>query len=188
MKSAVTMRPWRKCAERVLLKTRVFSVLERSMKSADGSKQGEFYALACPDWALCVPVTCDGRFILVRQYRYGTETFGWEFPGGVLHAGEDPLTGAARELEEETGYRAARYAVLGASRPNPAIQTNTCHFVVALDVTASGTESWDEHEELEMQLFSGEEVGAMVATGAIHHALCLNAILHYERFIGGRLG
>lgn len=188
MKPSVGMQPWRKCAERSILDTRIFRVLQRAMQSGDGSKEGEFYALNCPDWALCVPVTDDGRLLLVRQFRYGIESFGWEVPGGVLHVGEDPVAGAARELEEETGYQAVDYALLGASRPNPAIQTNTCHFVLAKGVTPSGQPNWDEHEELEARLFSGPEVSNMIAAGAIHHALCLNAIFLYERLIGRQVG
>lgn len=181
------MDPWRKISEKSILETRIFRVLQRTMQSADGSREGEFYALDCPDWALCVPVAEDGRLLLVRQFRHGAEAYGWEVPGGILDSGEDPLNGAARELEEETGYRAADYCMLGASRPNPAIQTNTCHFILARNVTQTGRTSWDEHEDLEARFFTGPEVSCLISEGAIHHALCLNAILLYERFIGQQL-
>ncbi len=153
------------------------------MQRAD--KSGDFYVLDCPDWVLCVPVTRDGRILLVRQFRYGTEDFGWEVPGGVLDQGEDPVAGAERELEEETGYRAARCTLIGSSHPNPAIQKNRCHFFLAHDVELSGQQNWDEHEQLEIGIFDRNAVDEMIGNGAIHHALCLNALLYYGRVADG---
>lgn len=152
------------------------------MQRAD--KVGDFYILDCPDWVLCVPVTCDGRLLLVRQFRYGTGKFGWEVPGGLLDPGEDPVAGAVRELEEETGYRAADCVLLGTSHPNPAIQSNRCHFVLARGVLSSGQQNWDDHEEFEIGTFDRDSVERMIDSGEIHHALCLNALFFYDRLKG----
>src|SRR5215831_11652996 len=48
----------------------------------------------------------DPWIVIERQYRHAALQFLWELPAGKLDAGEDPLQGAQRELEEETGYRA----------------------------------------------------------------------------------
>ena len=47
-----------------------------------------------------------------RQYRHAANQYLWELPAGKLEPGEDPLTGAQRELEEETGYRAKKWKPL----------------------------------------------------------------------------
>lgn len=57
-----------------------------------------------PDVAVCLPVTDDGRFVLVEEYRHGPRRRLFELPAGMVDAGEDGRVAAARETLEETGY------------------------------------------------------------------------------------
>ena len=50
-----------------------------------------------------VPMTADGRLLLVRQYRHAAGRFLWELPAGSLESGEDPEAAATRECQEELG-------------------------------------------------------------------------------------
>ena len=59
-----------------------------------------------PRAVMIVPVTNEGEYVLVRQYRAPVDDFLLEFPAGVLEAHEDPAECAMRELKEETGYTA----------------------------------------------------------------------------------
>lgn len=63
-----------------------------------------------PGAAMVVPLLDDGRVLVERQYRHPTRTIFTEFPAGKIDPGEDPLVTAARELLEETGYRAKEIA------------------------------------------------------------------------------
>ena len=54
----------------------------------------------------------DPWIVMERQYRHAASRFLWEVPAGKLEPGEDPLAGAKRELEEETGYRAKKWTEL----------------------------------------------------------------------------
>jgi ADP-ribose pyrophosphatase len=56
---------------------------------------------------MIVPVTADGRLVLVRQYRHNLKAHVIEFPAGTISEGEEPEAAALRELEEETGYAPA---------------------------------------------------------------------------------
>ena len=86
-----------------------------------------------PDWVNTVPVTTQGKVLLVRQFRIGIESTTLETPGGVVDAGEKDMTMAAvRELEEETGHTSRNILPLASLNPNPAIMTNTVHFFLAL--------------------------------------------------------
>ncbi|PSB55605.1 NUDIX hydrolase [Chamaesiphon polymorphus] len=74
---------------------------------------GEWECIHHPGGALAVPITNDGKLVLVKQYRFPTQGRILEFPAGTLEVGEDAATTIAREIEEETGYRAGKWQNLG---------------------------------------------------------------------------
>ena len=51
---------------------KVFQVLRQRCKHPHDSREGDFFVIRCSDWVLALPVTRDGRLVLVRQYRFGT--------------------------------------------------------------------------------------------------------------------
>ena len=74
---------------------------------------GEWECVHHPGGAMAVPITNDGKLVLVKQYRFATQGRTLEFPAGTLEVGEDPATTIAREIEEETGYHARKWQNLG---------------------------------------------------------------------------
>src|ERR1700676_3526002 len=66
-----------------------------------------------------LPVLPDGRVVLIRQYRHAARTFLWELVAGRIDEGESPRKAAARELIEETGYRARRFRIFLDFFPSP---------------------------------------------------------------------
>ncbi len=171
---------WEPVSERTLAKCRVFDLVERRFRHPKRGAEGDFYVLETNDWVMVLPVTERGEVVMVRQFRFGVQSFSWELPGGIMDAGEeDPVWTGVRELAEETGYEASRTRILGSSAANPAILNNRCHFVLAEGVTPTARRSWDEHEEIEVKLFPLAEVYAMAHRGEIIHSLALNALLLY---------
>ena len=113
---------------------RVFSV-ERSVAASpvDGSRT-RFIEFSRVDWAQIVPITPDGKVVLVRQYRHGAQRVTLEIPGGLVDPGEDPATAALRECLEETGYRARAAVSLGVVNPNPGAVREPAARVLRRDV------------------------------------------------------
>ena len=64
-----------------------------------------------PGSVVVLPVLSDGRILLIQQYRHATRQYLWELVAGRIDAGETPQAAAARELIEETGYRAKRFTI-----------------------------------------------------------------------------
>lgn len=122
-------------------------------------------------WANVVALTKDRQVVLVRQYRHGICDVLWEFPGGVVEDGEEPVEGAKRELLEETGYVASELIQVGKLYPNPALQTNTLYCFLALDVEKVSEQSLDAGEDIEVQLLPLAELVGMARQGQFPHAL-----------------
>ena len=128
------------------------------------------------DWVLALPITEDGRLVMVRQYRFGTRDLSTEAPGGIIERGEDPLLAAVRETEEETGFAGGRARLLGTCAPNPAIQANRCHFVLLEGVRPTGRRAPDEHEEIQVLALSPKAALAQAVANPAQHSLALLAL------------
>ena len=133
--------------------------------------------IRCPDWVLALPVTKDGDLVMVRQWRFGAQALSSEVPGGVMDAGESPAETAVRETREETGYAHGTVTELGSVAPNPAIQSNRCHFVLLEGVSNGSPRSLDEHEEIEVEVVRPSEALRRVRSGETTHALAELALL-----------
>ena len=129
------------------------------------------------DWANVVPLTDDGRIVLVRQHRFGIDGPSLEIPGGLVDPGESPLEAARRELREEAGYEAGALTPLGALYPNPALQPTRLHMFVARGCTpAAHGPALEELEDCAVVLVEVAELPRLIAAGEIHHALVVTAL------------
>jgi 8-oxo-dGTP pyrophosphatase MutT (NUDIX family) len=135
----------------------------------------DFVVLEFADWVNIIPITDDGQVVLIRQYRHGISANTWEVPGGVVDRGEEPLAAAARELREETGYAAGKIKLLGRVSPNPAIQGNWSYSYLAEGCRLVGPANLDPFENIEVKLFSLDDIPALIKREEICHSLVINA-------------
>jgi 8-oxo-dGTP pyrophosphatase MutT (NUDIX family) len=171
---------WELRGERVVTATRVLDVLERRYHHPRRDLDREFVVLRAPDWVNVLALTADGRLVLVRQFRFGVDDFSLEIPGGVIEAGEDPVTAGVRELREETGYAGERARLIGSVQPNPAIQDNRCHFVLVEDARLVDPVEWDDDEEIAVSTAAVGDALAWARAGRISHGLVVAALFHLE--------
>lgn len=136
-------------------------------------------------WANVVALTRNHEVVLVRQYRHGVCEVLSEFPGGVIEDGEDPVNGAKRELLEETGYQALNLIPIGKLYPNPALQINTLHCFLALEVEKVSGQHLDAGEDIDVQLVPLDELIEMAKRGDFPHALqvavLFQALMYMDR-------
>lgn len=154
----------------------VFDVHKEHFCHPNDGREGDFYVAHAPDWVTVIPVTQDGKIILVNQFRFGIRELSWEFPGGVVDKGEDFLSAAVREVAEETGYTGNTPIVLGSAASNPAIFNNRCHFVLIENCVKTADTDFDANEEIEMKLATPAEVCDLACSGEMKHALMLTAL------------
>lgn len=162
-----------------LLSTPVFDVYEQEETSATGLK-GNYIAVDAPDWVMTIPVYED-KFVLVRQWRHAAEKLSVEFPGGIADKNEDPAEAAARELLEETGFRAKKITRLGVVSPNPALFSNRFHIYLAEELVPTGETALDDDEFLSCELRPIDEVIASFGEDMYSHALMGTALALYLR-------
>ncbi len=102
-----------------------------------------------PGAAAVVPIKDDGTVVLIRQFRHAAGGFIYEIPAGKLSPGEDPLHCAARELEEEVGYRAASFELLSSIFTAPGFADEVIHVYKATGLI-KGRQQLDHDEVLEI--------------------------------------
>lgn len=122
-----------------------------------------------PGAAAVVPLKDDGTVILIRQFRHAAGGFIYEIPAGKLHPGEDPTVCAARELEEEIGYRAGRLDLLSSIYTAPGFTDEVIHIYQATELTV-GRQHLDRDEVLEVIEMPLSEAIKKIETGAIRDA------------------
>ncbi|MBI2370351.1 MAG: NUDIX hydrolase [Deltaproteobacteria bacterium] len=119
--------------------------------------------------AAVLPMLDHDRVLLIRQYRHAVGGFIWEVPAGRLDQGEDPAACAARELEEEVGYRAGRLEKLGEILTTPGFCDERIHLFLATDLKPVPTNR--EHDEvMEVEALRLSDALGMVRSGAIADA------------------
>ncbi len=155
---------------------RVFRVYKEHCNHPLDKRAGDFFVLRGPDWVLALPITEDGRIVMVRQYRFGTRELSTEPPGGMVEPGEDPVLAAVRETAEETGFDGGRARLLATCAPNPAIQSNRCHFVLLEGVRPTANRAPDEHEELQVLCLNPQAALAAAIADPAQHSLALLAL------------
>jgi ADP-ribose pyrophosphatase len=125
-----------------------------------------------PGGVVIIPVTNDGKLVLVEQYRYAVGQLLLEFPAGRLNPGEDPLEAALRELIEETGFRAGNIKLLTHIFTAPGFCNEKLYIYLATNLTA-GEQAPDEDEFVKPILLSKEELAAKIKNGEVNDAKTL---------------
>jgi ADP-ribose pyrophosphatase len=134
-----------------------------------------------PGAVLIVPVLADSRLVMILNRRVAVDETLWEFPAGKLERGESPAVAAARELEEETGYRAGRITPLAEFYTSPGFTDELMHTFVAEQLAGQGKQRLEEGEDIEARVITREEALAMAGDGRLRDGKSIAALLLWDR-------
>jgi len=164
---------------KTLFEGKVFNLKVDEIEYDSGNK-GIREVIVHPGGAVVIPVTNEGKLVMVTQIRYPFQTTLLEFPAGKLDINEDPLDCAVRELEEETGYKAAKVNKLGKIYTAPGYCTETLHIYVAQELKKGDHKR--EEGELGMEVFelSLEEIETKINNGEIADAKSICGIFYLK--------
>jgi ADP-ribose pyrophosphatase len=162
-----------------LLVAKRFRVVRHTTIGRDG-KPHIRESVQHPGAVAILPLLAGDRVCLIRNERIAVGRTLIEVPAGTLEPNEDPAANAARELIEETGYRAGTIRKLCEFMMSPGILNERTHLYLATDLTPGPTarEAGEEIENLEV---TWDEALAMVDSGAIEDAKTIVALLYYDR-------
>ena len=129
-----------------------------------------------------VPLLDHETILLIRQYRPAVNEHLLEIPAGTIEKGEDPDSTAARELEEEIGYKAAFLQLLFSQYLAPGYSSEVLHAYLGKDLTLSVTE-FDADEDIELVPVKIQDIEPMILDGRIKDSKSIAALLVALRLI-----
>lgn len=167
------LAPWKRLSQNVLNRNGFWTYCRDEYELPSG-RRGEYFYVHTNGASLIVPVTNDGRILLVRQYRYLCSRESIEFPCGGVKDGSTHNETAWHELREETGYTSDKVFLAGAFNPYNGITDEICNVYIARDLKYVGVEP-DDTEEFEQLSLAPEEFDAKIADGTIWDGMTIAA-------------
>lgn len=130
----------------------------------------DYFVWESPHIVQVIPVTPEGKFVLVRQYRHAVATILRQFPAGAVDKGEDAAQAARRELREETGYTSDKIIHIATMTPYGTKMSGLEDVFIALDATFETTPEYDDQEETEVLVMTPREVAALLDSDELQGA------------------
>lgn len=170
----------RRLNRELVYKGTILDIYKDTMDVGNG-KTEEWDYVAHRKGAACVlPVLPDGRILMVHQYRNALERDTIEVPAGARDSvTEDTAVCAARELEEETGYKCEKLSFLLSLRTTVAFCNEMVDVYLAENLVP-GEQHLDDAEDIRVEAFELDALLDMIYKGMIQDAKTVAAILAYR--------
>jgi len=144
------------------------------------NKKGDFIVRNSQPFTIIIPQLNQDNFIMVKQYRLGSNKISLEFPMGSVR-NLSPSAMAKQELKEETGYTAKKLRLLGWFYLSPAWSNQKAYVYLAKDLI-SGKPQPEDYEIIEIEKKSDKEIEKLIANGEINDAPTIVAFFYYKIF------
>lgn len=160
---------------------KVFGVRRDEVEEPNGVRATR-EVITHPGSVVVLPVLKDGRIVMIRQYRHATRQFLWELVAGRIDEGETVREAAARELLEETGYRAKRFRVFLDVFPTPGFLEERMYLLLAEGLT-KGKAQPEEDEKIISRAYTRGKLKQMMKRGGLRDAKSIAGLLYYFTFV-----
>ena len=158
---------------------RLFNVTLDTLEM-DGGVTAHREIIKHPGAVCMVPVTPEGNLLLVTQYRHAAGRRLLELPAGTLEAGEEPLSAASRELQEEVGRKPGKVVPLGGFYVAPGYTSEYIHLFICTDLSESKLAA-DDDEDIEVESLTPAAALDAIDSGEINDAKSVIGILRWVR-------
>lgn len=171
---------WRVHGERTIYTSDWVTLTLVDVEQPDGTRF-EHHAVRMHPVAAAVVLDDQDRALLEWRHRFVTDTWGWEIPTGIVDEGETPADAAAREVEEETGWRPAAMIPLVSYEPNNGIADSRHHLFISRSAEYVG-EPADKNETGRVAWVPLHEIGALIERKELLDGPTLVGLLHVLAF------
>jgi len=165
------LEAWNVLESKVLIERWWMRLRVDRVELSNGEVIPEFHVVEYPHWVLVIAQDAEDRLLFVDQYRHGVGRTSLEFPAGMLEPDEDPAEAAGRELQEETGFKAASLREIGSWAADPSRQSDRVFAYSAAGVEAVGSPDPDATEELIVRRLTVDQTEQAIAEGRLMHGL-----------------
>ncbi|OGO90615.1 MAG: ADP compounds hydrolase NudE [Coxiella sp. RIFCSPHIGHO2_12_FULL_42_15] len=167
----------------ILAKTAIFTIEGLDLRFSNGEERCyERVQGGARGSVLIVPLLDAETMLLIREYAAGVDDYLLAFPKGAIASGEDALSTAQRELQEEAGYGATTLTLLGRVSAAPGYMSSMMDIVLAQELYPAEAVG-DEPEPIEVIPWQLNKVDALITHPAFHEARSLAALLLLERHL-----
>ena len=176
---------WQTNESKYLFKDTWMTVRADTCTKPDGKIITPYYVYEFPDWVTAFAITKDGKVIMEKQYRHALGQVHYEIPGGCVDKEDSSFEVAVRrELLEETGYQFDHFEFLGNISANPSTNANMMHLFLATGGEYVQKPSLDEGEDIEVQLFTIDEVKDLLRNNQIIQSMHVTCIFYALERLG----
>ena len=159
------MQKWKVLKSEYAFNNKRMRVIQETVKLPNGKVFDDYFLWEVGDAAVIVPITSEGKFVLVRQYKHGLKDFTLEFPAGMVNPNEEVKNAVVRELQEETGYTAQEVKFVGTTINNPSKTRGAVHIFLGKNCKKNGDTNFDETEDIEVIEVNKEELDKLIQEG-----------------------
>lgn len=162
------MKKWRTVSQSMAFDTKWFKVRCDEVENTKGQIIDDYYVWENNDIAFIVPITTEGKFVFVEQYKHAIQEIMLEYPAGFVDKADiNHLEACKRELAEETGYTTSDWEKLATLTNSPTKENGRIHVYLATNCKKTNETKFDENEEIKTHELSLEEVLEKIQTGKI---------------------
>lgn len=170
---------WKVLSSEYLFNDRWFKVRKEVCETPQGKIVDPYYVYDFATWVGALPVTEDGKIVMVKQYRHALGETCIEIPGGCVDDTDKNLEDAiSREVLEETGYSFASFEYLGRISPNPSTNNNLLHMFLAKGGKKVAKQQLDDNEDIEVMELSIDELKQLIRENKIVQAMHVSCIMY----------
>jgi len=176
---------WKTLSSEYLFNDKWFKVRRDKCVTPGGKIVDPYYVYEFSTWVGALPVTEEGKIIMVKQYRHALGETCIEIPGGCVDDTDNNVESAiARELLEETGYSFSSFDYLGKISPNPSTNSNLLHMFLARGGKKVAEQKLDENEEIEVLEMSIDELKQLLRENKIIQGMHVSCITYALEKLG----
>lgn len=176
---------WKTLSSEYLFNDKWFKVRRDKCETPGGKIVDPYYVYEFSTWVGALPVTEEGKIIMVKQYRHALGETCIEIPGGCVDDTDTNVEYAiARELLEETGYTFSSFDYLGKISPNPSTNSNLLHMFLAKGGKKVAEQKLDENEEIEVLEMSMDELKQLLRGNKIIQGMHVSCIMYALERLG----